>query len=78
MLRLVLNCNTRDTDIENKRMETKGDRGSGGMNWETGVNIYKLLTLYIKKITNKTLLYSTGNSTQCSVVTYMRRNYRTD
>ena len=37
------------------------------MNWETGVDIY---TLQCKKqVTNGNLLYSTGNSTQCSVVT---------
>ena len=39
------------------------------MNWEIGIDIYTLLTLYIKEITNENLLYSTGNSTQCSVVT---------
>ena len=27
--------------------------------------------LYIKQIINKDLLYSTGNSTQCSVITYV-------
>ena len=46
-------------------MVTKGGRG-GGINWEIGFDIYTLL--YIKQITNKNLLYSTGNSTQCSVV----------
>ena len=39
------------------------------MNWETGIDIYTLLILCIKYITNENLLYSTGNSTQCSVVT---------
>jgi len=34
---------------------------SGGINWEIGIDIYRLL--YIKQITNKGLLYSTGNST---------------
>ena len=34
-----------------------------------GINIYSLL--YIKQITNKGLLYSTGNSTQYSVMTYI-------
>ena len=43
------------------------------MNWEIGTDIYTLLILCIKQITNENLLYSTGNSTQCSVVTYMRR-----
>ena len=37
------------------------------MNWEIGMDIYTLLC--IKQITNEKLLYSTGNSTQCPVVT---------
>ena len=41
----------------------------GGINWEIGTDIYTLL--YIKQISNKDLLYSTGNSTQYSVMTYM-------
>ena len=40
-----------------------------GINWEIGTDIYTLL--YIKSITNKNLLYSTGNSTQRSVMDYM-------
>ena len=39
------------------------------MNWEIGADIYTLL--YIKWITNKDLLYSTRNSPQYSVMTYM-------
>ena len=39
------------------------------MNWEIEIDIYTLL--YIKQITNKNLLYSTGNCTQYSVMTYM-------
>ena len=35
----------------------------GVVNWEIGIDAYILL-LYIKKITNKNLLYSTGNFTQ--------------
>ena len=45
-----------------------GGKAGGGINWEIGIDIYTLL--YIKQITNKDLLYSTGNSTQYSVVTY--------
>ena len=41
------------------------------MDWEIGINTYMLLC--IKQITNKNLLYSTGNHTQCSVVT--KRGY---
>ena len=39
------------------------------MNWEIRIDIYILL--YIKYITNKNLLNSTGNSTQYSVMAYM-------
>ena len=35
------------------------------------MNVHTLL--YIRQITNKDLLYSTRNSTECSVVTYMRK-----
>ena len=41
----------------------------GGINWEIGIGTYTLL--YIKEITNKDLLYSSGNSTQYSVMTFM-------
>ena len=45
-------------------------RGWGrGINWEIGIDIYTLR--YIKQITNKDLLYSTGSSTQYSVMAYM-------
>ena len=36
---------------------------------EFGMDVYTLL--YLKWITNKALLYSTGNSAQCFVVTWM-------
>ena len=45
----------------------KGE-GGGGINWEVGINIYT--PLYIKYITNKKLLYSTGNYAQYFVITY--------
>ena len=35
----------RDTDIENKYMDIKGER-EDGMNWEIGIDGYTLLTLY--------------------------------
>ena len=39
-------------------MDIRGEKG-GGMNWETGIDIYTLLVLYIKLMTDKDLLYST-------------------
>ena len=49
----------KDTDVENKHMDTKGGKwwgaGGGGMNWEIGIDIYTLIC--IKQITNKNLLY---------------------
>ena len=55
------------TDVENKHSCQR--IRWGGINWEIGIDIYTLL--YIKQITNKDLLHSTGNSTQNSVLTYM-------
>ena len=49
-------------------MVTKRERG-GRINWEIGIDIYTLL--HIKQITNKDLLYSTGNSTQYSVMAFI-------
>ena len=54
------------------RKQTYGyQRGKvgGGINWEIGVDIYTLL--YIKWVTNKDLLYSTGNYTQYFIITYV-------
>ena len=47
----------RDTDIENKRMDTKAGWGGGerwGMNWEIGIGIYTLIC--IKQITRASLV----------------------
>ena len=41
------------------------------MNWEVGTDVYTLLC--VKQMTNENLLYSTGNSTQHSVVTSVGR-----
>ena len=62
------------TEIESQMQKTNlwfpREKGSvGGINWEIGIDIYTLL--YIKQITNKNLLYSTGNSTQYSAMTYV-------
>ena len=49
----------RDTDVENKRMDTKGREwrvgGGGVMNWEIRIDIYTLIC--VKWLTNKNLLY---------------------
>lgn len=46
------------------------------MNWEIRVDIKTLLMLCIKQITNGSLLYSTANATQCSVVTKWEGNFK--
>ena len=53
-------------------MDTKGKEGDR-MNWEVGIDSYTRLILCIKQITNEDLLWSTRNSTQCSVVIKMGR-----
>ena len=46
-----------------------GGKGGEGINWKIGIDTYTLL--YIRQITNKDLLYTTGNSTQYSIMAYM-------
>ena len=50
-------------------MDTKGVKEGVGKNCEIGIDIFTLLILCIKQMTSENLLYSTGNSTRCSVVT---------
>lgn len=47
----------------------QGERVGGEINQEVEINIYTVL--YMKQITIKNLLYSTGNSTKYSVIIYM-------
>ena len=42
--RTDLQGRNRDTDVENKRMDTKGGK-LGGMNWEIGIDIYTLICI---------------------------------
>ena len=51
-----LQSRNRVTDIENKDMDTKGER-KRGMNWEIDNNIYTLPC--VKQIANENLLYIT-------------------
>ena len=46
-------------------------RNTGGINQEPGMNIHTLL--YLRQITNKDLLHSTGNSTQYPLITAVRK-----
>ena len=59
-----------DSDIE----DNYGYQGEmeGEMNQEFEINLYTLL--YIKQITNKGLLYRTGNSTQYSLIIKWEKN----
>ena len=65
-------------EVESQMQKTNlwlpGNKGWGGINWETGIDLYTLL--YIKQITNKNLLYSTSNSIQYSVMAYMEKNLK--
>ena len=56
-----------------KLMVIKEDRRGRGMNQEFGINIYTLL--YIKQITNKHLLYSTGNYIQYFIITHKGKEH---
>ena len=50
-------------------MVTRGEGWGEGIVKEYGMDMYTLL--YLKWITNKDLLYSTGNSAQCYVAAWM-------
>ena len=54
----------RDSDIENKSMDTKGER-SGMRGLEIGSDTYTLLILHTKYTTDGDILYIPGNSTHC-------------
>ena len=51
---------------ENRLVAVKGEGFGGGMEWEVGVSRYILL--YIKWISNKVLLYSTGKYIQYPMI----------
>ena len=53
-------------------MVTRVERQGKGIVREFVINMYTLL--YLKWITNKVLLYSTGNSAQCYVAAWWERS----
>ena len=58
-----------ESQMQKTNLGYQGGKRGIGINWEIGIDTYTLL--YIKQVTNKDLLYSTGNSTQYSVMAYM-------
>ena len=56
------------SQMQKTNLQLPGDKGGKDKSGD-GIDIYTLL--YIKWITNKNLLQSTGNSTQYSVMAYM-------
>ena len=72
MIQINLQNRNRLTDLENELMVT-GERGRGS-DREFGMNMYTLP--YFKWITNKKLLYRTGNPAQCYVTAWMGREFR--
>ena len=56
----------RGTDMESGFVDT-GWEGEGGTNWEGGTDIYT--PPCVKQIASGKLLYSTGSSAWCSVMT---------
>lgn len=52
--RLCLQSRKRDTDVENKCMDTKGGRQWGRI-WEIGMDTYTLLILFMKYMFNEKL-----------------------
>ena len=56
----------RDAEVEKGHVGTE-EKGEGGMNLEIRIDVYTLPC--VKQIANRKLLYSTGSSTLCYVIT---------
>ena len=67
--------NSCKTEIHSQTQETNfwlpRGQGMGGIKWELGINKHTLV--YVKQITNKDLLYSTGKYTQYLMITYTEK-----
>ena len=61
-----MKCRNRDVDEENGHIDTEWE-GEGGTSWEIRFDINTLPC--VKKIASGKLLYSTGSSARCSVMT---------
>ena len=67
-------ANERILKTENELMVTKGEEWEEGIVREFEREMYTLL--YLKWITNRVLLYSTGNSAPCYVAAWMGGEFR--
>ena len=76
VIQMNLQNRNRLVNIEHKLTVTTGETWNGGTNQEPGINIYTLL--YVRQVTNKDLLWSTGTSTQYSVITNKRKNLKSN
>ena len=61
-----LQAGNRDTDIENRLLNTVVGRGAG-MGWGVGIDIYTLTC--VKQVASGNLQNSMGSSAPCSLVT---------
>ena len=72
-----MNLFTNQKQAHRPREQTYGHQGEGweeGIVREFGMDVYTLL--YLKWITNKDLLCSTGNSAECYVAAWMGVGFR--
>ena len=44
-----------ETDVENKRLDTKGVRGGDGRKWKVRTDRHTALTLYVRQISKENL-----------------------
>ena len=67
-------CKTEtDSQIIEHTYGCQGEGGEGGLDWEFGIHTYKVLQ--IEKISNKVLLYSTGNYIKYPVINWNGKEY---
>ena len=57
-----------ESQMQKTNLWLSGEKNGRGINWEIVIDIYTVL--YIKQLTNKDLLYNTGNYTEYYIIIY--------
>ena len=70
MIQMNLFIKQKQTQIQKTNLWLPKEKVEERINQDVGINMH--ITIY--KIVNKDLLYSTGNATKYSVMTYMEKN----
>ena len=65
----------KNVSVGKRLVVASGEQDEGGMVWKSEIGRCKLSTLYIRRINNKVLSYSTGNYIQYALVNHNGKEY---